>query len=309
MTCETQHAGRAGGGRDGRAGGAVLAAGDRRRAISPRRLYANRRNARASTGPRTAAGKARAAQNARRHGLSGAACDPARDHDVEVLARKIAGDGADDGRIVLARRIAEAQLDLMRARRARGAPTVDTLSTSGAIRRRAAIDRYERRAWSRRRRAIEHFDDAGAGVVRATPTVASTAPSQPCADLARAIETAAARAPAAFGQNEANQGFASAANALQGIRGAGRRSHCSCHERRWGRRYDIRGIAAHAPGSRRPGAGPITFPCPERLPGRHRPPPKIHRTASSIAMLAVETDGVLRRFSSFTLRSSKRNNG
>ena len=40
---------------------------------SARKLEANRRNARASTGPRTAAGKARAAQNARRHGLSLAA--------------------------------------------------------------------------------------------------------------------------------------------------------------------------------------------------------------------------------------------
>ena len=34
------------------------------------KIEANRRNARASTGPRTAAGKARAAQNARRHGLN-----------------------------------------------------------------------------------------------------------------------------------------------------------------------------------------------------------------------------------------------
>ena len=37
---------------------------------SVRKAEANRRNARASTGPRTVAGKARAAQNARRHGLN-----------------------------------------------------------------------------------------------------------------------------------------------------------------------------------------------------------------------------------------------
>jgi hypothetical protein len=35
-----------------------------------RRLLANRANARRSRGPITAAGRARAAQNARRHGLS-----------------------------------------------------------------------------------------------------------------------------------------------------------------------------------------------------------------------------------------------
>src|SRR4051812_6559710 len=37
---------------------------------SERRIAANRANARRSTGPRTAAGKLRAIQNARRHGLA-----------------------------------------------------------------------------------------------------------------------------------------------------------------------------------------------------------------------------------------------
>ena len=41
--------------------------------ISDRRLEANRRNAQLSTGPRTAAGKARVAQNRITHGLTGAA--------------------------------------------------------------------------------------------------------------------------------------------------------------------------------------------------------------------------------------------
>jgi hypothetical protein len=193
MTCETQHARCAGGGHDGRAGAALPADG-RRRAISPRRRYANRCNARASTGPRTAAGKARAAQNARRHGLGAAARDPVHDHEVEALARRIAGHGgneiagdrADDHCLALARRIAEAQVDLMRARRARGELTLDALSTSEAIRRRAAIDRYERRAWSRRRSAIEALDDAGGAMLQATsagetkPTEVSAAPPMIC---------------------------------------------------------------------------------------------------------------------------------
>ena len=62
---------------------------------SPRALYANRANARASTGPRTAAGKTRSARNARRHGLSVPVLrDPALVPEIESLARRIAGENA-----------------------------------------------------------------------------------------------------------------------------------------------------------------------------------------------------------------------
>src|SRR5258708_39341604 len=57
---------------------------------SERKSAANRRNARASTGPRTAAGKARVARNARRHGLNvPIAADPALSREVEALAQAI----------------------------------------------------------------------------------------------------------------------------------------------------------------------------------------------------------------------------
>ena len=57
---------------------------------SERKRAANRRNARSSTGPRTAAGKARVAQNALRHGLNVAvADDPLLTEEVERIARAI----------------------------------------------------------------------------------------------------------------------------------------------------------------------------------------------------------------------------
>ena len=68
-----------------------------------RKIEANRRNARASTGPRTGAGKARAAQNARRHGLNlPARYDPTRAAEIVALARAIAGADAEAERLEIA---------------------------------------------------------------------------------------------------------------------------------------------------------------------------------------------------------------
>jgi hypothetical protein len=87
---------------------------------SDRKIGANRANARASTGPKTTRGRARAARNALRHGLSLPVCsDPALSEEVEALAREIAGIEADAKIQDLARRVAEAQIDLRRVRYAR----------------------------------------------------------------------------------------------------------------------------------------------------------------------------------------------
>ena len=85
-----------------------------------RQIAANRRNAVKSTGPRSSAGKRRARRNSYRHGLSiGAAGRPGSDEQVERLARKIAGAGADAMVLEQARSVAQAQLDLTQIRRMR----------------------------------------------------------------------------------------------------------------------------------------------------------------------------------------------
>ena len=84
---------------------------------SARKIRANRANARASSGPKTATGKAQSAQNAFRHGFNVPIClDPDLASDVEALAQRIVGKSADANVLESARRVAEAQIDLRRVR-------------------------------------------------------------------------------------------------------------------------------------------------------------------------------------------------
>jgi hypothetical protein len=150
---------------------------------SQARIEANRRNARRSTGPCTAAGKARARHNARRHGLSvSVLADPLVFADVEQLAGALAGVTGDAARLKQARRFAEAEFELLRVRAARfGLMMADTTKVAcekstvagespsqgtrgdadGGAEKILAnltelerLDRYEGRAMSRRKKAL-----------------------------------------------------------------------------------------------------------------------------------------------------------
>jgi len=129
---------------------------------SPQRLHANRANSRRSSGPKTKAGRAKSAQNARRHGLRvPVLSERALVDEVELLARKIT-DGLPFELMDLARKIAEADIDVQRVRRVRNElvwrrgveKLVDLPIALGDL---AVFHRYERRALSRRKFAIRAF--------------------------------------------------------------------------------------------------------------------------------------------------------
>ena len=148
------------------------------------RIAANRANSRKSTGPKTAAGKARVSRNARRHGLSRPLfCEGAFTPHAELLARQIAGEDACGERLALARNIAAAQLDLARIRIAKrdlqDAANFGTADDKhpcdwSVLPQLERLDRYEQRVFTRRRRAIREFCKS-----KPIPAVEDTANSFP----------------------------------------------------------------------------------------------------------------------------------
>jgi hypothetical protein len=127
-----------------------------------RQIAANRANAQKSTGPKTAAGRLKSSRNAFRHGLSlPSRLDIAISAKADAIARLLARDQADDEQLTAATEVAQAQLELLRIREVRAKLVAEVDLTSGnnlePLRRLAALDRYERFAATKRRRAAHRL--------------------------------------------------------------------------------------------------------------------------------------------------------
>jgi len=134
---------------------------------SDRQIAANRNNAKKSTGPRSDAGRAASRRNARRHGLAIAiGTDPAFQDEIEKLAKTLSLSQGVQHVDERTREAAEAELDLLRIRKVR-AWVLETLyfagngATSSNLAevndKLAKLERYERRAFSRRNRALREM--------------------------------------------------------------------------------------------------------------------------------------------------------
>ena len=120
-----------------------------------KQIAANRANARRSTGPKTARGKVVSSRNAYRHGLT---CPLSLGADtaakLEAIAQAVAGEGAGEEQLVTAAEFARAQLELLRIRATRAEMmTAIERDNNTRLRPLVALDRYERYAHTRRRRA------------------------------------------------------------------------------------------------------------------------------------------------------------
>jgi hypothetical protein len=130
---------------------------------SDRKSASNRKNAQKSTGPRSEVGRRHSRRNALRHGFAVAiGSDPSFSKDIEALAIIVASSSGGQTVGEFARQAAEAEIDLLRIRKLRASRFKAVYGNPEARREDyfeldeslAKLERYERRAFSRRKRAL-----------------------------------------------------------------------------------------------------------------------------------------------------------
>jgi hypothetical protein len=114
-------------------------------------IEANRKNAKKSRGPKTAAGKMKASRNALRHGLARAREAPSLDSLVSSISSYL-----EDSATATAVEVARAKADLIRVREVRIGMLAELLQSPGefAVKRLLGLDRYERAALAKQKRAL-----------------------------------------------------------------------------------------------------------------------------------------------------------
>lgn len=120
-----------------------------------KQIAANRANAKLSSGPKTLAGKLRSSNNAFRHGLSRTR-QFAPSAKIDAIAQLLAGEQTTEDRLTSAADFARAQFELLQIRSIRNdlLAKIDLSNNSlEELRHLVALDRYERYALTKRRRA------------------------------------------------------------------------------------------------------------------------------------------------------------
>jgi len=126
-----------------------------------RQISANRANAKRSTGPRTYRGRQASSRNAVQHGLScSLPLEPFLSVDIDGLVQALVRPGADESESEAAHHIVRAHVELQRVRTIRAELLAALGPCGGAaiLHQLLALERYERVARGKRRRAAKSFD-------------------------------------------------------------------------------------------------------------------------------------------------------
>jgi hypothetical protein len=144
---------------------------------SEKQIAANRLNAQKSSGPRSAAGKARARRNAIRHGLAvNFGKDPLAANAIETMTKLLLQSGQSEqaARLVAAAEYATNAVNAVRSK------TAETLldaaenelggsSFKAALARLQRIERYEKKAILQKKRALSYIQPKDAPIYRTNP--------------------------------------------------------------------------------------------------------------------------------------------